>query len=145
MVMLKDMLDTTERIDQLIDFALEHQVTQLTMRPVARPDDSADKQATEYVIANGLDEDSQLRPIEEHLLSSGTQLEVLPHGAVVLDVRGQNVCLTNCLTIDPVGDSLRQLIFFPNGVLAYDWQLEGAILLGADRSMPPTDVVQLNA
>lgn len=145
MVMLKGMLDTIERVDKLIDFALEHQVTQLTMRPVARPDDSADEEATGFVIANGLDEENQLRAIEEHLFSSGTQLEILPHGAAVLDVRGQNVCLTNCLTIDPVGDTLRQLIFFPQGQLAYDWTLEGAVLLGADRSVAPKDLVQLSS
>ena len=53
----------------------------------------------------------------------------LIHGAQVYDVQGQNVCLTDSLTIDAKSDDLRQLIFFPDGHLRYDWQYAGAILL----------------
>jgi hypothetical protein len=59
----------------------------------------------------------------------GARLQVLPHGAVVFDYRGQNVCLTNCLTIQPEAEQIRQLIFFPSGTIAYDWQHKGATLL----------------
>jgi hypothetical protein len=51
------------------------------------------------------------------------------HGAIVYDYRGQNVCLTDALTIEPETDKIRQLIFFPDGHLRYDWQYKGAILI----------------
>ncbi len=53
----------------------------------------------------------------------------LMHGAVGYDVGGQNVCLTDCLTLDASNEDIRQLIFFPDGRLGYDWQYEGAVLL----------------
>ena len=53
----------------------------------------------------------------------------LPHGAEVYDVAGQNVCISNCLTIEPDTDNLRQIIVFPDGHIRYDWNYEGAILL----------------
>lgn len=41
------------------------------------------------------------------------------------------VCLSTCLTLNPGrgADDLRQLIFFPDGHLRYDWRYQGAILL----------------
>jgi hypothetical protein len=51
----------------------------------------------------------------------------LPHGADVYDFRGQNVCLNNCLT-PPNSEEIRQIIFFPDGHLRYDWVYEGAII-----------------
>jgi hypothetical protein len=53
----------------------------------------------------------------------------LVHGAIVYDLHGQNICLTNALTIEPRSDEIRQLIFFPDGHLRYDWQYKGAIIL----------------
>ena len=53
----------------------------------------------------------------------------LMHGATVYDVAGQNVCLSNCLTVGKTDEDIRQLIFFPDGKISYDWQHEGARLL----------------
>jgi hypothetical protein len=49
----------------------------------------------------------------------------------VFDYKGQNVCLSNCLTHEPYTDKsvMRNLIFFPDGHLRYDWEYQGAILL----------------
>jgi hypothetical protein len=46
----------------------------------------------------------------------------------VYDVDGQNVCLSNCLSNDPQTGDLRNLIFFPDGHVRWDWQYQGAIL-----------------
>jgi hypothetical protein len=81
-----------------------------------------------WFINNGIGWES-LEEMESYLRRKGHQLMKLIHGGVVYDVDGQNVCLSNSLTIDPNTEELRQLIFFPDGHLRYDWQYEGAILL----------------
>lgn len=53
----------------------------------------------------------------------------LAHGAVVFDLDGQNLCLNQCLTVQPDAEEMRNLIFFPDGHLRYYWQYPGAILL----------------
>ena len=65
----------------------------------------------------------------KYLDANGKHLLNLVHGAKVYDVNGQNVCLTNALTINTNQDEIRQLIYFPDGHLRYDWQYEGAIIL----------------
>ena len=54
------------------------------------------------------------------------------NGAKIYDVAGQNVCLADCLTIKPTTDDIRTLIFYGDGRLTYDWQYEGALLLGGN-------------
>ena len=71
----------------------------------------------------------ELQDIRTYLESHGTLLMTLIHGASIYDVEGQNVCLTDSLTLTAKTDDLRQLIFFPDGHLRYDWQYPGAILL----------------
>jgi molybdenum cofactor biosynthesis enzyme MoaA len=57
------------------------------------------------------------------------QLLHLPHGARVYDYHGQNIAITNCLTESTNPDQQRQLIYFPDGRIAYSWQHKGATLL----------------
>jgi hypothetical protein len=59
----------------------------------------------------------------------GEELMRLVHGAVIYDVNQQNVCLTDSLTIDQQKEEIRQLIFFPDGRLVYDWVFAGARIL----------------
>ena len=115
-------------IDNLISYAKEHNIEQLTLRPVNRPQNSNDERASGWVEDHYL-HDEQRAEIEKYLRENGHQLMRLVHGATVYDVRGQNVCYTNSLTLAPSTDGIRQLIFFPDGHLRYDWQYEGAILL----------------
>jgi hypothetical protein len=53
----------------------------------------------------------------------------LPHGGIVYDVDGQNVAVTTCLTRTTDPNDIRQIIFFPDGRIAYDWQHTGARIL----------------
>ena len=53
----------------------------------------------------------------------------LPHGAIIYDWNGQNFCLNNCITSDMNPDRIRQLIYHPNGDIAYDWKHEAAVIL----------------
>ena len=123
-------IDSPDEVDELIRFAQAHRVEQLTVRPVGRPDqdESRDDEIYQWILEHALG-DEQVQAIHAHLDRIGTPLMSLIHGAQVYDVDGQNICLTDCLTIDSDSENLRQLIFFPDGHLRYDWQYEGAILL----------------
>jgi hypothetical protein len=127
-VALNGFIDSGERVEELIEFARGHSVEQLTIRPVNAPQDSRDNDVFNWTKEHFLT-GHQFESIRNYLRLNGRELMRLVHGAVVYDVRGQNVCLSNCLTLDAEGEDIRQLIFFPNGHLRYDWQYEGAILL----------------
>lgn len=121
-------IDNRESLQAFIAFAKEHRVEQLTFRPVNHPKSSRNPEAYDWASRHHL-KPEQLADIQTYLESNGRLLMTLVHGAQVYDVDGQNVCLTDSLTIDPRSEDLRQLIFFPDGHLRYDWQYPGAILL----------------
>ena len=127
-VMASGFIDDWEGLLALIDFAKEHRVEQLTVRPVNRPANSRNQQAYEWSSSHHLRAE-QVEDIRRSLQANGALLMTLVHGAEVYDVGGQNVCLTDSLTLDSRSDDLRQLIFFPDGRVRYDWQYAGAILL----------------
>jgi molybdenum cofactor biosynthesis enzyme MoaA len=120
-------VDDEQGIADLISYAREHQVEQLTVRPVNRPEASRDSHAADWAIEHHLSREC-INSIRNYLNSRGHLLMNLAHGATVYDVEGQNICLSDSLTLEPSGD-IRQLIFFPDGHLRYDWQHKGAILL----------------
>lgn len=62
-------------------------------------------------------------------LNGAVRLLELPHGGVVYDFKDQNVAIGNCLTSTTDPDDIRQVIFFPDGRVAYDWKYKGARLL----------------
>jgi molybdenum cofactor biosynthesis enzyme MoaA len=127
-VMAGGFIDTALEVEELIRFCRDLQVEHLTLRPLRRPERSRDAAVAGWSDEHALGEQTERR-IAEHLRGRGRELMRLMHGAVVYDVDGQNVCLTDCLTIDPAADDIRQLIFFPDGHLRYDWQFAGALLL----------------
>lgn len=126
-VMVKGYIDSTAEVDKMVAFAREHKVEQLTLRPVTKPDKSENEAifrwTSEHHVAEAL-----IPEVNEHLLKGGDKLLELAHGATVYDVGGQNVCMTNCLTVEPEADELRQVIFFPDGHLRYAWQFSGAVI-----------------
>lgn len=127
-IMANGLIDNPRELQELIEFAGEQKVEQLTVRPVNRPASSRDEEAYNWTNEHHL-RPQQLEAIENFLRMNGSLLMTLVHGAQVFDVHGQNVCLTDSLTIEAKTDDLRQLIFFPDGHLRYDWQHSGAILL----------------
>lgn len=126
--MLNGFIDSPGELEKLILYARDNGVEQLTIRPVNKPEKARDLRAYDWATAHSL-EPGQLKDIEDYLKKNGTLLMDLPHGAQVYDVGGQNVCLTNSLTRDTNPDKIRQLIFFPDGHLRYDWEQKGAVLL----------------
>ncbi len=127
-VLLAGQVDSPEALAGLIAFCKGQGVEQLTVRPVQAPAASLDPEVARWVAAQA--PPAELVPrLRAYLDARGTRLMELLHGAVVYDVEGQNVCLSSCLTLDPRDERIRQLIFFPDGHLRYDWQYPGAILL----------------
>lgn len=128
-VMFKGGIDNPDELESLIDFAKQYRVEQLSIRPVTASVVSENQDVTRWVLEHQLHEGVQLALIKGFLVQNGKELMRLVHGAVVYDVGGQNVCLTSALTASPSAEEVRQLIFFPDGHLRYDWQYPGAILL----------------
>ena len=121
-------IDTPEKLQELILFAKQNQVEHLTIRPVNKPEQSRSAGVEAWVAKNYLKEAS-FEAIKTFIQTKGTLILTRAHNIRIYDVYGQNLCLTNCLMSDPSDEELRQLIFFPDGHIRYDWQYGGAILL----------------
>ena len=122
-------------VKALVDFCKINGVEQLTVRSVQKPNNInyvdyqyASESALKWVTQHHL-EVAELCEIERWLDTEHKLLMTLSYGAKVYDVGGQNLCLSDCLTIRPSTDEVRQLIYFPDGSLRWDWQYEGARLL----------------
>lgn len=127
-VMFKGGIDSVEEVEKLVDFARKNSVEQLTITPVRAPEKSASQKVKKWVAAHQLSISEWVR-IKCFLEVTGKKLLPLAHGATVYDLSGQNICLSDCLTENESTNEIRQLIFFPDGHLRYDWQYPGAILL----------------
>ncbi len=127
-VALDGYIDNESELEKIISFSNKNKVEQLTIRPVNSPSDTRNDEVRKWTADHYL-KPSQQKSIENFLINHGTLLQVLPHGGTVYDVDGQNVCLTNSLTRSTDPDNGRQLIFFPDGHIRYDWEKQGAILL----------------
>ena len=128
-MMVRHGIDCPKRLNELISFCRDLKVEQLTTRPIRRPDHSDNDQASDYVEKHG-GTDEEVREVNRWIEEHGVHLMTLMHGAKIYDVHGQNVCISDCLTVEPTNDHIRTLIFYSNGRIAYDWQYQGAILLG---------------
>lgn len=133
-------IDSVEKFLELTEFARVNKVDQLSVRPVNKPDDSRNRAVYGWVSENYL-RDYELEAIRAHVRMHGKLLMSLAHGATIYDLAGQNICLTDCLTIQGGGEDIRQLIFFPDGSLRYDWQYQGAVFIGGTKTDAEPDPV----
>jgi len=128
-IMVKDYIDSINKIKQLIAFCKANKVEQLTIRPVTAPDrDINNKEVYEWTKEHSVLPYVYM-PIFADIENNGTLLMNLMHGARVYDLYGQNICISNCLTESTNAEEIRQLIYFPDGHLRYSWVHEGAIIL----------------
>ena len=131
-VMVKGFIDSVETLKDMISYAKANSVEQLTFTPVNRTSGNRGDKYWKWAQANALDTRS-LNCIRHyfHGGSKTTILMHLSHGATICDFDGQNVCLSECLNTGSQArhSELRNLIFFPDGHLRYDWQYSGAVLL----------------
>lgn len=126
---IKDGVDDWEDMLEMVDFAKEHGVAQLTWRPVNAPAVSRSDASSTWQTVNAVPTENQWR-IQNKLANAleATALLNTPHGMTVYDVAGQSLAITNSLT-QPVGQEVRQLIAFPDGRVSFDWAHEGARIL----------------
>ena len=131
--MLKSGVHTLRGALKLIERCQSFGVEQLTLREVDMPgvikSTPQAERVREYVLSEkpygGTSE-----AIRGQLEAKGAvPLLHLPHGAIVYDFHGQNVCLNNCLTSMTDPNDMRQIIFFPDGRIMYDWKYPAARLL----------------
>lgn len=123
-------VDSPAQLDKLIEWANWLEVEQLTWRPVNKPtlENSEDKDIHNWVVEHGL-KPEQVFDIQQYVKEHGKLLYNLVHGAQVYDLKGRNFCITNCLTNNAEEETIRQLIFYPNGKLYTDWVYSGSVLL----------------
>lgn len=122
-------IHSPEQFDKLVDFTKKLGIEQLTWRPVNKTSNTNnDPEINGWVAENGL-RHLESEHVVNHVRENGTELYKLVHNGAVYDYKGQNVCLTNCLTRDASDETIRQLIFFPNGQLYTDWEFKGSRLL----------------
>ena len=134
-IMVKGWVEDLLSVHEVISYFRAHhhkfdKPFQLTFRPVALPPVGDDK--------NGVYGWTEKHLCDVHALLSlqrwfddpehAKKLLPLPHGGQIYDYEGQNVCLTNCMTSNNNTSNIRQLIFFPDGTLRYDWTYKGAII-----------------
>jgi len=117
-----------EDCDRLIDRAFKAQIDQVTFREVTKPVTTLNQKISGWI--EGHQAPGAATRLSNYLLMQGaTQLLELPHGGMVYDYHDQNVAISNCLTGTTDPNDIRQIIFFPDGRVAYDWRYKGARLL----------------
>ena len=128
-MLLDGYIDSVAKFEEMIDFCKTNSIKQFTARPIARPPNNTND-VTDWIRKHTLHQE-QVLEISQWLnnKNNATQVMRLAHGAVVYDVDGQNVCWSNCLTDSTDPEDIRQLIFFPDGTLGWDWKYQGAVLL----------------
>lgn len=127
-MMMKDGIDNQLDILHLIEFCRDNKVKQLTIRPLSYPKNATSQEA-QWAKENTIDDKFLQKYVQEWLDKYATPVLRLAHGATVYDVKGQNICLANCLTTNKTDEDMRQIIFFPDGTISHSWQYSGAVLL----------------
>jgi molybdenum cofactor biosynthesis enzyme MoaA len=116
------------QVEDFVNECRERGVVQLTLREVDMPDNAADSEVVDYVKVQK--PHGAAEKLYYYLVMNGAHvLQKLPHGGTVFDYRGQNVCISNCLTDKTDPNDIRQIIFYPNGDIGYDWKYKGARIL----------------
>ena len=126
--MLKSGVHHPDQVENLVVRCAMEGIEQLTLREVVGPDRIINHDVADYVKQEQVP--GAASRLNNYLLMKGaTILLELPHGGIVYDYLGQNVALGNCLTGTTDPNDIRQIIFFPDGRIAYDWRYPGARIL----------------
>lgn len=123
------MMDNSKEVSEFIKFAKQNKVEQVTLRPVN--DEYRRESARLWILENKLTDENK-KEIKDYLENNGTKLLELERIGTIYDVDGQNVLLSLPLTKytrDTNPENLRNLIFFQDGHIRYEWEMEGGILL----------------
>ena len=124
-IMLKNHIDSIEDAQAMLRCAKENKVEQLTLRAVMATEETRDIEVKKWTNEHKTE---HTKEIHEWISKNATKLMTLSHGATIYDYEGQNVCITDCMTLKPEGDEIRTLIFCTDGLTRYDWRYNGAII-----------------
>jgi MoaA/NifB/PqqE/SkfB family radical SAM enzyme len=132
-ILTKGNTDSIEEVIKVIDFAKENGCFQLTFIPVTTPEQLGEldnaKETEKWAKEHNV-HDFVKKELVNHFALNAVKLLEMPHGATVFDYKGQNVCLSNCLTENSNPNQMRQLLYFTHdGSLRYSWQYAGARIL----------------
>lgn len=126
--MLRSGISTPPQVRGLITICATRGVDKLTLREVEGPYKPRDAAVGHWV--NAEKPHGASARLRQYLEAEGARrLMKLPHGGIIYDVKGQNVAVATCLTKTTDPDDIRQIIFFPDGRISYDWQHPGARIL----------------
>lgn len=126
-ILAKGYIDSPAELDNMLAFARANKVEQLTATPVTKPDASENASIFSWTAEHALATE-QFAAIKAHVEQKGNLVLTLGHGARVYDIEGQNLALSNCITVDPEANEMRSIIFYPDGRVRYAWQFPGALL-----------------
>lgn len=130
--MLKSGLSTPVAFENMVTQCRKLDIEQLTLREVEMPELPENSIAAQKVVS--YIEKEKPHGYAKRLclwleMNRATKLMELAHGAIIYDYHGQNVCISNCLTSTTDPDDLRQIIYFPDGRIMYDWKYAAARIL----------------
>ena len=137
-MMMDGMVDNPEEVREVVKWCKNENVEQLTIRPIRRPNAKIGivglidpTPEDRYVAEHGLrsDQEQAIRDTVERDANHIMTLMNGAHEARIYDYDGQNICVSDCLTVEPTSDEIRTLIYYADGKLMYDWQYDGARLL----------------
>ncbi|MBI5148871.1 radical SAM protein [Candidatus Pacearchaeota archaeon] len=126
--LMKDFIDSAGEIKKLVKFAKQNSIEQLTIRKLGLMKNSENKEVEKWCRSHVLGQ-GEINKIIKYMDKNATKLMTLSHGAIIYELDGQNICLTDCEMIQPKTEEIRTLIFFPDGHLRWNWEFGGAILL----------------
>jgi hypothetical protein len=121
--LMNGFIDTPEEVCSLLCFARTHDVFQLTLRTLGKPEglNNLNNPYVEAVRRRSLNT-YKLHNIVEYVKNISDEVGTLSHGAVMYDQRGQNIALTDCLTpYQHDNERIRQLIWMPPKSLTTSW------------------------
>ena len=122
-VLANGYIDSVGEVGNLIQYAKDRNVMQLSLRRIDIPTDPVDWGIANKAMKYRLMAEKNLEILE--FVRKGALCDVLPHGAEVYEVDGQNVCITTGITKYTGEDDIRQLIYFPQpgeDILTTSWE-----------------------
>jgi molybdenum cofactor biosynthesis enzyme MoaA len=126
-IALNGYIDNPQEIENLVSYCKKMGIKQLTIRPMTAPK-NVNNPTTKWIGEHHLSFDQEDKMIQ-YINRIGSKTLELSHGGIVYDFNGQNLCWANCVTTNETTEDIRQIIFFPNGTISYDWTYQGAVLL----------------
>lgn len=125
----KEWMSTEQQILDFIDYCKLNKVEQITLRPLN--DEFRRETAKKWIDEHKMTIDDK-EDIRSLLMRKGLKLLDLDRIGEVYDVDDQNVMFSHPLTAKTINtdpDNGRQLIFFQDGKIAYEWEHNGGRLL----------------